>query len=99
MPTCADAIILIADIEQRQTIIARNTGEILKIYLLNEERLKRIKDLETDNVRLQGTVIDIQNKFMATNDVKLRTQLASEFFILKATIQSNQKELEEISRD
>lgn len=97
--TAVDPLVLLADIEHRQTVIARNTGEILKIYRVNEERLRRIKELEEQNVKLHVELISAQSKFIATNDMQVRTQVASEFFVLKATIERNEQEIDELSKD
>lgn len=94
---CIDPLAILADIEHRQTMIARNTGEILKIYRKNEERIARIKELETQNAKLNSEMISAQGKFISTNDMQLRTRLASEFFILKATIERNLKEINDLN--
>lgn len=94
----ADPLALLAGIEHCQTMIARNTGEILKIYRKNEERLARIKELENQNAKMNKELIAAQGKFIATNDMQIRTQLASEFFILKATIERNLSEIEELNK-
>lgn len=96
---CSDPLAILADIEHRQTMIARNTGEILKIYRKNEERLARVKELETQNSKLTNEMTAAQSKFIATNDMQLRTRLASEFFILKSTIERNVNEINELNKN
>lgn len=97
--TAVDPLVLLADIEHRQTVIARNTGEILKIYRVNEERLRRIKELEDQNLKLQEDIVAAQTKFIATNDMQVRTQVAAEFFVLKSTLDANEQEIAELSKD
>lgn len=96
---CVDPLAILADIEHRQTMIARNTGEILKIYRKNEERIARVKELESQNSKLNNEMIAAQSKFISTNDMQLRTRLASEFFILKATIERNLNEINDLNRN
>lgn len=94
----ADALAILADIEHRKVIIARNTGEILKIYLRNEERLKRVRELEAHNVRIQSEMTEMQGKFISTKDMDEKTRFASEFFILKSEIERNLHEINELSK-
>lgn len=95
---CIDPLSLLADIEHRQTIIARNTGEILKIYRVNEERLKTIMDLEKQNVKLSADLVSSQSKFISTNDMQQRTQIASEYFIVKSNLERNLEVISDLSR-
>ena len=94
---CADPLAILADIEHRKVIIARNTGEILKIYLRNEERIKRVKDLEAHNSRIQNEMMEMQGQFISTKDLQEKTKFASEFFIMKSQIERNLKEIGELS--
>jgi len=95
---CSDPLAILADIEHRKIIISRNTGEVLKIYQRNEERLKRIKELESHNSRIQNELMSMQGKFISTNDMEERTDCASRFFLLKSTIENNLAEIEELSK-
>lgn len=95
---CTDPLALLADIEHRKIIIARNTGEILKIYLRNEERIKRIQELESHNARIQKEMMDMQGKFIWTKDMEEKTKFASEFFVLKSEIENNLKEINELNK-
>jgi len=95
---CTDPLVILADIEHRKVIIARNTGEILKIYLRNEERLKRIKELQTNNTRIQNEMMDTQGRFIATKDMNEKTKLASEFFVLKSEVERNLTEINELNK-
>lgn len=96
--SCSDPLAILADIEHRKIIISRNTGEVLKIYQRNEERLKRIKELEAHNSRIQNELMSMQGKFISTNDMEERTDCASRFFLLKSTIENNLAEIEELSK-
>ncbi len=93
-----DPLAILADIEHRKVIIARNTGEILKIYLKNEERLKRIQDLEETNIRIQKQMMEMQGQFISANGLDDKTNFASEFFILKSQIEQNLSEIKELSQ-
>lgn len=95
---CTDPLAILADIEHRKIIIARNTGEILKIYLRNEERLKRIKELESHNSRIQKEMMEMQGRFISTKDMEEKTKFASEFFILKAEIEKNLQEISDLNK-
>ncbi|NGX38297.1 MAG: hypothetical protein K1000chlam2_01470, partial [Chlamydiae bacterium] len=92
---CSDPLAILADVEHRKIIIARNTGEILKIYLRNEERIKRIKELESHNGRIQNEMMEMQGQFISTKDMEEKTKFASEFFILKSEIEGNLQEISE----
>jgi len=92
-----DPLAILADEEHRKIIIARNTGEILKIYLRNEERIKRIKELETQNVRVQKEMMEMQGHFISTKDMEEKTKFASEFFVMKSEIERNLQEINELN--
>ncbi|MCI0382203.1 MAG: hypothetical protein L0207_04025 [Chlamydiae bacterium] len=94
-----DPLSILADIEHRKTMIARNTGEILKIYSNNEARVKRVSELEQKNNELQREMMAVQGQFIAFNDMEERTKLASEFFVLKATIEKNFREIEDLLKN
>jgi len=90
---CTDPLAILAEVEHRKVIIARNTGEILKIYTRNEERIKRIKELESHNARIQNELSEMQGRFISTKDLEEKTKFASEFFILKSEIERNLNEI------
>lgn len=98
LANCTDPLSILADIEHRKIIIARNTGEILKIYLRNEERMKRIKELESHNSRIQNEMMEMQSHFISTKDMDEKTKFASEFFILKSEIERNLGEITNLSQ-
>ncbi|NGX39932.1 MAG: hypothetical protein KR126chlam1_01272 [Chlamydiae bacterium] len=93
-----DPLATLADIEHRKIIIARNTGEILKIYLKNEERMKRVKELESHNNQIQSQMMEMQGRFISTKDMEEKTKFASEFFILKSEIERNLLEISDLSK-
>lgn len=95
----SDPLAILADIEHRKIIVARNTGEILKIYLKNEERIKRINELENENVRVQAEMMKIQGQFVSTKDMEEKTKIASEFFIMKSEIERNMQEINELNKN
>lgn len=95
---CKDPLAILADIEHRRIIVARNTGEILKIYLRNEERMKRVKELEAHNNRIQNEMMEMQGQFIKTKDMDDKTRFASEFFILRSEIERNLEEINELNK-
>src|SRR6267154_2292254 len=84
-----DPLAILAEIEHCNIMIARNTGEILNIYSQNEKRLKRIIELEAENINLQQEMSDTQGKFITCHDMSQRTRFAAEFFINKAHHEKN----------
>lgn len=91
--TCSDPLALLAEIEHCHIMVARNTGEILNVYAMNEARLRRIAELEAQNLELQQNMSDSQGQFISTRDMNLRTQHASEYFLGKTTYERNLEEL------
>jgi len=98
LKSCTDPLSILADIEHRKIIIARNTGEILKIYLRNEERIKRIKELENHNNKIQNEMMEMQGRFISTKNMDEKTKFASEFFVLKSQIERNLKEISTLNQ-
>ena len=94
-----DPLIILADIEHRKTIIARNTGEVLNIYTRNEERLKKMNELEAHNDRIKNEMKSKQGRFVNTLSMDEKTQIASDFFILRSTIEKNLQEIKDLSKN
>ncbi|HSX03944.1 MAG TPA: hypothetical protein VLG76_04365 [Rhabdochlamydiaceae bacterium] len=94
-----DPLIILADIEHRRTIIARNTGEILNIYTRNEERLKKMGQLEAENNKIKEEMRSMQNRFINTNNMDEKTKFASDYFILRSNVERNAQELKELSKN
>lgn len=94
-----DALTLLADKERNQTIIARNTGEILKIQIENERRLTRIAFLEAQNERLRGEIITQRDQFIDNHSMQDRTKHAADFFLTKSQIEKNINELLELTQE
>ncbi|MBI3236487.1 MAG: hypothetical protein HYZ48_02090 [Chlamydiales bacterium] len=92
-----DPLTILAEIEHCNIMIARNTGEILNIYALNEARLKRIAELESENINLQQEMSDTQAKFITCHEMNQRTKFAAEFFLTKAKYEKNIAEIRELS--
>lgn len=95
----ADALSLLAERERLQIIIARNTGEILKIHTENEQRLARIVQLEAENLRLKEEVVHHRDSFIEIHDMHARHQHAANFFIKKSQMEKNIAELFDLSRE
>ena len=95
---CTDPLSILADVEHRKIIIARNTGEILKIYLRNEERIKRINELESNNEKIQNEMMEMQGRFISTKSMDDKTKFASEFFVLKSQIERNLQEISSLKQ-
>lgn len=87
-----------AEIEHCQVMIARNTGEILNIYSMNESRIRRISELEVQNIELTQNMDSIQSKFISSKDLNDRTQHATEFFLNKATYERNVEEIRHLTQ-
>ena len=94
-----DALSLLAERERLQIIIARNTGEILKIHTENEQRLARITELEEENIRLKEEVVIHRDSFIEIHDMGARHQHAANFFIKKSKMEKNIAELFDLSRE
>ena len=98
LKSSTDPLSILADVEHRKIIIARNTGEILKIYLRNEERMKRIKELENHNSKIQSEMMEMQGSFISTKNMDEKTTFASEFFVLKSEIERNLQEISNLDQ-
>jgi hypothetical protein len=92
-----DPLSILAEIEHCNIIIARNTGEIINIYAQNEKRLKRIMELEAENINLSQEMSDTQGKFITCHDMTKRTKIAAEFFVSKAQFEKNLAEIRELN--
>ncbi len=92
-----DPLSVLAEIEHWNIMIARNTGEILNIYAQNESRLKRIAELEAENINLQQEMSDTQGKFITCHEMGQRTRFAAEFFLTKAQYEKNIVEIRDLS--
>jgi hypothetical protein len=92
-----DPLSILAEIEHCNIIIARNTGETLNIYTQNEKRLKRIIELEAENINLEQEMSDTQGKFITCHEMSQRTKFAAEFFLNKAQHEKNLAEIRELN--
>ncbi len=99
MPESHDPLSILADIEHCYIMITRNTGEIMNIYTMNENRLKRIAELEAENINLQQEISDAQGKFSGTQEMDLRTKFATDYFANKARYEKNLVEIQELSQE
>ncbi|NDD58235.1 MAG: hypothetical protein EBZ47_03145 [Chlamydiae bacterium] len=94
-----DPLSIHAEIEHCEIILARNTGEILNIYSVNEARLRRISELQARNLELEEQMRNSQNQFISTRDMNERTQFATDFFLHKSTHDRNLSEIKLLSLD
>jgi len=92
-----DPLTILAENEHCNIMIARNTGEILNIYTQNEKRLKRIMELEAENINLSQDMSDTQGKFITCHEMSQRTKIAAEFFVSKAQFEKNLAEIRELN--
>jgi hypothetical protein len=97
LETASDALAIHAEIEHCHIMIARNTGEILNIYSMNDSRLRRIAELESQNLELNKNMDSTQSSFISTRDMAQRTQHATDFFLNKATFERNTQELRRLN--
>ncbi len=93
-----DPLAILAEIEHCKIMIARNTGEIVNIYTSNEKRLKRIGELEAENINLQQDMSDTQGKFITCHDMTQRTKFAAEFFLTKSQFEKNVAEVHDLNQ-
>ncbi len=98
MLSASDPLSLSADIEHAKIMIARNTGEILQIHTLDEERRRRIAELEAQNIKLRADMVTMQSKFITDHDPHSRTKHAAEFFLSKSKFENNIAELIELNQ-
>jgi len=98
LSTSQDALAVLAEIEHCNIMIARNTGEILTIYNQNENRLRRIAELNAQNIKLVHEMTEMQGKFITCHDMQQRTQFASEFFMNKGLYEKNIMEISDLSQ-
>lgn len=98
MLSASDPLSISAEIEHAKIMIARNTGEIMKIYNEDEERRRRIAELEAQNIKLRADLIAVQSKFVTNHDVAQRTRHAAEFFINKSKLEKNIGEIIDLTQ-
>ncbi len=98
MLSASDPLAISAEIEHAKIMIARNTGEIVQIYSQDEERRRRIAELEAQNIKLRAEMISMQGKFVTNHDVQMRTRHAADFFISKARLEKNIAEIIDLSQ-
>ena len=98
MLSSTDPLAISAEVEHAKIMIARNTGEILMIYTQDEERRRRIAELEAQNIRLRSDMVITQGKFISDHDMQNRTRHAAEFFISKAKLEKNISEMIELAQ-
>ena len=95
----ADALSLIAERERCMILMARNSGEIAKIHAENEERLRRISELEGKNKRLAMEKVAQRDSFMDIRDPHERAKHASNFFLTQSKLEKNADEIFELNQE
>jgi hypothetical protein len=83
----------LAGIEHAKMSIAKNTGEILKIYDTTAFRLQRIAELEIQNEVMNRENEEKQSKWTTLHNMEERTNLASSIFMNKDLISRNELEI------
>ena len=99
MNQSSDALTLIADKERCTILIARNSGEIAKIHTENEERLRRIAELEGRNKRLAVEKLSERDNFTDIRDPHERAKHASNFFLTQSRLEKNADEIFELNQE
>ena len=99
MAHSADALTLIAERERCSILIARNAGEIAKIHTENEERLRRINELEGKNKRLAIEKIAERESFMEIRDPNERAKHASNYLLTQSRLEKNADEIFELNQE
>jgi hypothetical protein len=95
----SDALTFIAERERCHILIARNSGEIAKIHAENEERLRRIAELEGRNKRLAIEKVAERDSFMDIRDPYERAKHASKFFLTQSRLEKNADEIFELNQE
>jgi len=95
----ADPLTLLAEKERCGILIARNSGEIAKIHAENEERLRRISELESRNKRLVTEKNAQRDSFMDVRDPHERAKHASSFFLTQSHIEKNASEIFDLNQE
>lgn len=92
-----DGLTLLGEKERLLIMIARNTGEILKIQVENDRRVSRIAELERENGMLKEVIIDQRVKFIDTRNLHGRCKCAADFFLTESKIERNIDELVDLT--
>ena len=95
----ADPLTLLAEKEGSSILIARNNGEIAKIHQANEERLRRIAELENRNKRLVLEKNAQRDSFIDIRDPHERAKHASSFFLTQSHIEKNASEIYDLTQE
>jgi hypothetical protein len=95
----ADPLTLIAEKERCSILIARNSGEIAKIHVENEERHRRIGELEEKNKRLAVEKATQREGFTDIRDPHERAKHASNFFLSVSRLEKNADELFQLNQE
>jgi hypothetical protein len=95
----SDALTLLAEKERCSILIARNSGEIAKIHAENEERLRRIAELEGRNKRLAVDKVAQRESFSDIRDPQQRIKHASDFFLTESKLEKNADEIFELNQE
>lgn len=94
----SDVPTLLAMIEHKKAMIARNTGEVLKIFIQEEERAQRIAELEAHNKRLEKEIAEKQSQWERTHDHEARIRISSVLLLNREKINYNLAELVDLRR-
>lgn len=95
----SDALSLLAEKERCVILIARNSGEIAKIHVENEERLRRISELEVRNKRLAVDKVAQRESFGDIRDPQQRIKHASDYFLTQSRMEKNADEIFELNQE
>lgn len=95
----ADPLTLLAEKERCGLLMARNSGEIAKIHAENEERLRRISELENRNKRLVTEKNAQRDSFIDIRDPHERAKHASSFFLTQSHIEKNASEIFDLNQE
>ena len=99
MSHSSDALTILAERERCIILIARNSGEIAKIHAENEERLRRIAELEARNKRLAVEKVVERDSFIDIRDPHERAKHASNFFLTQSRLEKNADEIFELNQE
>ncbi len=85
----SDPLHIMNEIENANSTVAKNAGEILNIFTQNEKRLARIAELEKQNINLQQEITDNMAAFASISEQDKKSGFASGYYSARSTYENN----------
>lgn len=92
----SDAPFILATIEHKKAMIARNTGEVVKIFISDEERIMRVAELEANIRRLEKEIVEQQQMWNRVHDQESRIRISSVLLLNREKISRHLVELADL---